>query len=255
MEVNEGIRLNKYISSSGFCSRREADTYITSGKVTVNGKVSSIGTKVYEGDIVTVCGREILPLKERKEHVYIVLNKPVGITCTTERSVTGNIIDYINYRERIFPIGRLDKDSQGIILLTSDGDIVNKILRAGNNHEKQYRVTVDKKITESFLKNMASGVRIFNNVSKKHTKTKPSIVKGIDNFTFSITLTQGLNRQIRRMCEALGYTVTKLIRVRIMNITLKGLDYGKWRYVSKEELTEINAAIKNSVKTEEASKS
>ena len=203
------MRLNNYISSTGLCSRREADKLIEQGKVTVNGKKAQVGQTVEEGAMVKVNNKLIKP---KNNNVYIALNKPVGITCTTERHVKGNIIDYVNYPERIFPIGRLDKPSEGLILLTNDGSIVNKILRAENKHEKEYKVTVNKNITQEFINKMSNGVRIFN---------------------------QGLNRQIRRMCEVFGYSVEKLQRVRIMNLTLKGIPYGKWRVLSKGEVSDL----------------
>ena len=207
------MRLNNYISSTGLCSRREADKLIEQGRVTVNGKKAQVGQTVEEGAMVKVNNKLIKP---KNNNVYIALNKPVGITCTTERHVKGNIIDYVNYPERIFPIGRLDKPSEGLILLTNDGSIVNKILRAENKHEKEYKVTVNKNITQEFINKMSNGVRIFK-----------------------IVLTQGLNRQIRRMCEVFGYSVEKLQRVRIMNLTLKGIPYGKWRVLSKSEVSEL----------------
>lgn len=237
-------RLNKYISETGFCSRREADKLIEQGRVTINGVKPEMGTKVFEGDVVLVDNK---PLKEKKAPVYIAFNKPVGITCTTERHVPGNIIDYIRHQERIFPIGRLDKPSEGLIFLTSDGDIVNKILRAGNNHEKEYVVTVDKPINDAFIQRMGNGVHILDTVTKKCKVTKET------SYRFRITLTQGLNRQIRRMCEALGYQVTKLVRVRIMNISLDGLPQGKWRNLTADEMKTINDLVANSSKTEEAS--
>lgn len=241
---NDTVRINKYISETGICSRREADKYIKEKRVTINGKTAEEGTKICKGDIVKLNGKIIC---KKSIPVYIVLNKPAGIVCTTEKKVKGNIIDFINYPERIFPVGRLDKDSEGLILLTNDGDIVNKILRSGNNHEKEYIVTVDKPITSEFIKMMSSGVKILGTV------TKPCIVKKENKFTFKIILTQGLNRQIRRMCQKLGYSVINLRRIRIMNIQLKDLPEGRWRYLTASELYKINNLIKNSVKTEEAS--
>ncbi|WP_461614065.1 23S rRNA pseudouridine(2604) synthase RluF [Clostridium sp. Marseille-QA1073] len=242
--ISEEIRLNKYISESGFCSRREADKLIEKGFVYINDKKAEIGSKVTSEDIVKVNNKIIKPKKKR---VYIAFNKPVGITCTTERHIKGNIIDYINYPERIFHIGRLDKPSQGLIFLTNDGDIVNKILRAGNNHEKEYIVTVDKPITNEFLHKMSNGVPILDTITKKCKVKKES------KYVFRIILTQGLNRQIRRMCQYLGYNVTKLERIRIMNVTLDNIPIGNWRYLTKEEVNTINQLIENSVKTEEAS--
>jgi 23S rRNA pseudouridine2604 synthase len=243
LEIKQ-TRLNKFISETGFCSRREADKLIEQGRVTLNGLKPEVGTKVTDTDMVLVDGK---PLKGKKAPVYIAFNKPVGITCTTERHIKGNIIDYIKHPERIFPIGRLDKPSEGLIFLTSDGDIVNKILRAGNNHEKEYLVTVDKPISHEFTRKMANGVAILNTVTKKCKVTQENRQR------FRITLTQGLNRQIRRMCEVLGYHVIKLKRVRIMNIDLEGLNAGQWRYLTPAEIDHINALVVDSVKTEEAS--
>jgi 23S rRNA pseudouridine2604 synthase len=221
------MRLNKYISETGVCSRREADSWIEAGRVTVNGQIAQLGTKVQPGDTVCVDGK---PVGAAKKHVYIALNKPPGITCTTERHVEGNIVDFVGHRERIFPIGRLDKDSEGLILLTNNGDIVNEILREENEHEKEYIVTVDRPVTEIFLNGMASGVRILGTV------TKPCKVSRLDRCTFKIILTQGLNRQIRRMCSFFGYKVVKLQRVRVINITLGGLKLGQWRELKPEEV-------------------
>ena len=232
----DSVRLNKYISESGFCSRREADKLIQSGLVTIDGVKAEMGTKVTKGQKVRVNG--ILISKE-EELVYIALNKPVGITCTTEHKVKGNIVDFVNHKKRIFPIGRLDKDSQGLILMTNDGDIVNKILRAGNNHEKEYIVTVNKPINDEFVKKMSNGIRILGQVTKK------------GNNTFRIILTQGLNRQIRRMCESLGYEVVKLKRIRIMNINLSDLKIGKWRELTYNELKDLNELILTSGKTKD----
>ncbi|MDP4177708.1 MAG: 23S rRNA pseudouridine(2604) synthase RluF [Bacillota bacterium] len=244
-EKKDEIRLNKFISEKGICSRREADRFIEAGRVTVNGSTASMGTKVTDTDKVCLDGK-IINFKEQL--IYIALNKPAGIICTTDTSIKGNIISFIKYPKRIFPIGRLDKESEGLIFLTNDGDIVNKILRAGNNHDKEYIVTVDKPITQKFIKKMSSGIPILNTI------TKPCTVKKEGNNVFKIILTQGLNRQIRRMCEFLGYEVTKLVRVRIMNVQIKNIPIGKWRYLTNEELKTINNLISNSVKTEEASK-
>ncbi len=238
------IRINKFISETGFCSRREADKLVEQGRVVLNGKQAVLGDKATDGDQVLIDGK---PLKIKKAGVYIAFNKPVGITCTTERQINGNIIDYIRHPERIFPIGRLDKPSEGLIFLTSDGDIVNKILRAGNNHEKEYVVTVDKPIKPDFVQRMSDGVPILDTVTKKCFVRKDS------TYVFTIILTQGLNRQIRRMCEYLGYNVTKLKRVRIMNVTLENLPVGKWRDLTVEELRQINESVQNSVKTEDGS--
>lgn len=238
-------RLNKFISDTGYCSRREADKLIDQQRITINGKIPEMGTKVAEGDEVLVDGK---PLKEKQDRIYIAFNKPVGITCTTERHVEGNIVDYINHKQRIFPIGRLDKPSDGLIFLTSDGDIVNKILRAGNAHEKEYVVRVDKPITDEFLTKMAAGVPILDTI------TLPCKIEQESRFVFRITLTQGLNRQIRRMCEYLDYEVFKLKRVRIMNIDLGKLASGEWRYLTEAEMDQINSMIGTSSKTEEASR-
>ncbi|CAM3287774.1 23S rRNA pseudouridine(2604) synthase RluF [Brevibacillus invocatus] len=228
------MRINKFISETGICSRREADRWIESKRVTINGVVAELGSAVVVGDDVRVDGK---PIGSKKEAVYIALNKPVGITCTTELHVKGNIVEFVNHPERIFPIGRLDKDSQGLILLTNDGDIVNKILRAENNHEKEYIVTVDKPITPQFLQGMAGGVRILG------TMTNPCTVRKISDRVFQIVLTQGLNRQIRRMCSTFGYQVRKLERIRIMNITLGSLKIGHWRNLTAKELSELNKSL------------
>lgn len=227
------MRLNNYISSTGICSRREADKLIQQKKVLINGKIAQVGQTVEPKDIVKVNGKKLV---QKKNDVYIALNKPVGITCTTERHIKGNIIDYINYPERIFPVGRLDKPSEGLIILTNDGSIVNKILRSENNHEKEYVVTVNRNITQKFIEDMSNGVRIFNPVTNKHVITKKCKVSKVNNRTFKIILSQGLNRQIRRMCDAFGYEVIKLQRVRIMDLTLKGLAPGKWRKLTPQEV-------------------
>jgi 23S rRNA pseudouridine2604 synthase len=224
------LRLNKYISESGKTSRRGADKLISDGRVTINGKVAKVGSQVEPGDDVRVNGD---PIRVARNYVYIALNKPVGITSTTEKHVKGNIIDLVNHPLRIFNIGRLDKDSDGLILLTNDGDIVNEILRAENKHEKEYIVTVDKPITPDFLKNMSQGVKILG------TKTLPCEVVQLSKYVFQIILTQGLNRQIRRMCEALGYDVYRLQRTRIMNIHLGNLPVGQWRDLSKKEKNQL----------------
>ena len=238
------IRINKFISATGFCSRREADRLVELGRVTLNGRVAVLGDKATDEDDVKIDGK---PLVTKKAGVYIAFNKPVGITCTTERHVAGNIIDFIDHPERIFPVGRLDKPSEGLIFLTSDGDIVNKILRAGNNHEKEYIVTVDKAVTPDFISRMANGVPVLDTITKK------CFVRKDGQFVFTIILTQGLNRQIRRMCNYLGYQVIKLKRVRIMNVTLQGIPVGKWRNLTDIEMQFINESVQNSVKTEEGS--
>lgn len=231
------MRLNKYIRSSGFCSRREADEYIKANRVRVNGKIPSIGYKVQKGDKVTIDGKA---LRIDKKLVYILLNKPVGITCTTERDVEGNIIDFMKYNKRIFPIGRLDKDSEGLILLTNDGDIVNKVLREEYGNEKEYMVRVNKNIDDAFIENMEKGVSIFNPVKNRHEKTKRCQIEKLSKNEFRIILTQGLNRQIRRMCANLGYEVVALKRVRIKNITLGDTPVGYWRYLTEEEVADLN---------------
>ena len=229
MLPDSSVRLNKYISESGICSRREADRYIEQGNVFLNGKRATIGDQVKPGDVVKVNGQLIEP-REAEDLVLIALNKPVGIVSTTEDGERDNIVDFVNHSKRVFPIGRLDKDSQGLIFLTNHGDLVNKILRAGNDHEKEYLVTVDKPITEEFIRGMSAGVPILGTVTKKCKVKKEA------PFVFRITLVQGLNRQIRRMCEALGYRVTKLKRVRIMNIHLKDLKTGEYRPLTEKEL-------------------
>lgn len=241
MEEEKSTRINKYLSEIGYCSRRAADNLILQKRVTINGLVPEMGTKIVTGDIVKVDGKLVSALDEKP--VYIAFNKPEGIVCTTDTKVEKkNIIDYIKYPKRIFPIGRLDKPSEGLILLTSDGDIVNKILRARNNHEKEYIVTVNKPITQEFLKKMRSGVPVLDTI------TRDCKVEQLDRNRFKIVLTQGLNRQIRRMCEYLDFGVVKLKRVRIMNINLD-LPVGKWRYLSELEMNEINRLIVDSSKT------
>ena len=242
---DDSLSLNKYISDTGFCSRREADNYITMGRVTINGKVAVLGNRVAAEDVIEVDGE---PFGKRVKTVYLAFNKPDGVTCTTEEKDKNNIIDYINYRDRIFPIGRLDKDSEGLIFLTNDGNIVNKILRAGNAHEKEYIVTVDKPITREFVQQMSDGVMILG------TRTQRCKVVQEAKSVFRITLTQGLNRQIRRMCQALDYKVEKLKRIRIMNVHIGGLPSGHWRYLTDEEVTMINKMVAGSSKTEEASR-
>ena len=231
---DNSVSLNKYISETGICSRREADRWIEAGRVKINGKPAAKGNRVFEKDLVTIDGK---PLKSKPKAVFIALHKPAGITCTTDQSEKDNIIDFVGHKERIFPIGRLDKASTGLIFLTNDGDIVNKILRAENNHEKEYVVTVDKPVDARFIKRMSSGIPILD------TTTNPCKVEKIGEYAFKIILTQGLNRQIRRMCEYLDYKVITLKRIRIMNIRLEGLKFGKWRDLTKEELSELNRLI------------
>lgn len=229
------MRINKFISETGFCSRREADKLVESGQVTINGVRAVLGSQAEDGDDVRVNGR---PLAEKlSRHVYIALNKPVGITSTTERHIRGNIVDFVSHEERIFPIGRLDKDSEGLILLTSDGDIVNKILRAEGRHEKEYIVTVDKPLTSSFLKAMSEGVRILGEM------TRPCKMTRVSERVFRIILMEGKNRQIRRMCSALGYEVRKLQRIRIMNIHLGNQEIGSWRELTAQEKRELGQAL------------
>tara|TARA_R110000796_G_scaffold35017_3_gene90105 strand:- start:73370 stop:74101 length:732 start_codon:yes stop_codon:yes gene_type:complete len=243
MEKNTPTRINKYLSEVGYCSRRAADKLIDQGRVTINGEVPEMGTKITASDEIRVDGELISKPKEK--HTYLAFNKPVGIVCTTDTGVEkDNIIDFINYPKRIFPIGRLDKPSEGLIFLTDDGDIVNKILRARNNHEKEYIVSVNKPINSDFLRKMSSGVPILDTV------TRPCKVERVDKYTFSIILTQGLNRQIRRMCEHLEYRVKRLQRVRIMNISLD-VEVGKWRHITVEELKEINRLVSESAKTQD----
>jgi 23S rRNA pseudouridine2604 synthase len=239
MLPDSSIRLNKYISESGICSRREADRFIEQGNVFLNGKRATIGDQVMPGDVVKVNGRLIEP-REAEDLVFIALNKPVGIVSTTEDSERDNIVDFVNHSKRVFPIGRLDKDSQGLIFLTNHGDLVNKILRAGNDHEKEYLVTVDKPVTDDFIRGMGAGVPILGTVTKKCKVKKEA------PFVFRITLIQGLNRQIRRMCEHFGYEVTKLERTRIMNVGLSGLPLGEWRDLTDDELIDLFKLIENS---------
>lgn len=232
-------RINKYLSEIGYCSRREADRLINDGRVTVNDQIPEIGVKISENDIVKVDGNEV---KRTEKNVYIALHKPVGITSTTDQTIKGNIIDFMKYPSRIFHVGRLDKDSSGLILMTNDGDIVNKILRAENNHEKEYIVRVDQPITTEFIEGMKNGVPILDTV------TKPCVVQRIGHKEFSIILTEGLNRQIRRMCHYFGYEVHNLQRVRIMNINLD-MPKGEWRYLTEIEIETLKNAVENSSKT------
>ena len=241
MDENKTIRINKFLSEAGFCSRRGADILIEEGRVTINGKVPEIGTKITPTDIVCVDGVQINAKAE--QHLYIALNKPVGIVCTTDiKAEKDNIIDFINHPQRIFPIGRLDKASEGLIFLTSDGDMVNKILRAGNYHEKEYIVTVHKPIRDEFIRKMANGVPILDVITRK------CHVEQLDSQRFKIILTQGINRQIRRMCSYFDYQVTRLQRVRIMNVSLD-MPIGKWRELSAAEMAQINQMVARSSKT------
>lgn len=238
------VRINKFLSESGFCSRREADKLIEEGRVTINGTVPEMGTKVSGEDEIRVDGKLIR--EKTSKFVYLAFNKPVGIECTTNTEVRNNIVDYINYPERIFPIGRLDKASEGLIFMTNDGDIVNKILRARNNHEKEYIVTVNRPINERFIQKMGNGIPILDTVTRKCK------VEQISKYVFRIILTQGLNRQIRRMCEYLGYEVTALKRTRIINISLD-VATGRYRELTDAEIMQLNQLIAPSSKTEEAS--
>lgn len=245
-KTNENsTNINKFISSTGICSRREAEKFIIDGKVTINGKPAQLGNRIFDGDLVKVNGQL---LKAKPKTLYIAYNKPVGIVSTTDSKERNNIVNAIGHPERLFPIGRLDKPSQGLIFLTNDGDIVNKILRAGNNHEKEYIVSVNQPITSEFIQKMSNGIPILGTVTKK------CIVEMVNKTTFKIILTQGLNRQIRRMCEYLNYEVTKLKRTRIMNVHLERLAEGAWRELTDDEMMEINNMISTSSKTEEASK-
>lgn len=245
--MDQSISLNKFISDTGYCSRREADNLITSGRVLLNDRPAALGNRYKPGDTVEVDGSLITAAKKEKR-VYLALNKPPGITTTTELHIKDNIISFVNYPQRIFPIGRLDKDSEGLIFLTNDGDIINKILRAANNHEKEYVVRVNKAIDTAFLQQMSQGVPILD------TRTLPCKVQMMGRQTFRITLTQGLNRQIRRMCEYLGYTVVGLQRVRIMNVRLDKLPLGKWRYLSDAEIAFIKESVADSSKVSGESK-
>ncbi|PKP08029.1 MAG: 23S rRNA pseudouridine(2604) synthase RluF [Bacteroidetes bacterium HGW-Bacteroidetes-4] len=241
MQTNQGTRINKYLSETGYCSRREADKLIEQQRITINGNVAEMGTKITADDEVRVDGKLISAPKEK--FVYLAFNKPKGIVCTTDTRVEkDNIIDYINYPKRIFPIGRLDKPSEGLIFLTNDGDIVNKILRARNNHEKEYLVKVNKPITPEFIQRMSNGIPILDTITRKCT------VEKISKYEFKIVLTQGLNRQIRRMCEYLEYKVVELKRIRIMNVKLD-VPLGKWRYLTPDEINEIQQSVSPSSKT------
>lgn len=234
-------RINKYLSEAGFCSRRAADKLLEEGKITINGKMPEMGTKVSDEDEVRVEG--VLIKENSEKHVYIAVNKPIGVVCTTDQKrEKNNIIDFVNHPQRIFPIGRLDKPSEGLLLMTNDGDIVNKILRSRNNHGKEYLVRVDKKITHTFIEKMKNGVPVLDTITKKCE------VEKLDDFQFRIVLTQGLNRQIRRMCEYLGYEVRKLKRLRVLNIKLD-LASGQWRDLTAEELSELNKLLEDSEKT------
>lgn len=237
-------RINKYLSEIGYCSRREADRLIDQDKVTINDVVPEKGTKIKDGDIVKVDG---IIVNKTVEPIYIALNKPVGITCTTDRNIQGNVVDFMNYPERIFHIGRLDKDSEGLLFMTNDGDIVNKILRAGNNHDKEYTVRVNEAITDEFIEGMKNGVPILD------TFTKPCVVRRTGHKEFTIILTEGMNRQIRKMCDYFGYRVHNLKRVRIMNVNLD-TEVGKWRHLTVKEISDLKALVAESDKTEIASK-
>lgn len=234
--------LNKYISETGICSRREADKYIEAGRVKLNGKVAQKGNRVATSDTVLLDNK---PLKSKPKFIYLAYHKPVGVTCTTDRKDKTNILDAVKYPKRVFPIGRLDKDSEGLIFLTNDGDIVNKILRAGNQHEKEYLVTVNQPISKNFIKKMANGVPVLGKMTRKCFVRKES------KFVFRIILTEGMNRQIRRMCQHFGFKVQRLVRIRIMNVTLKGIAKGKWRNLTDKEMGALNKLLANSKKTVE----
>lgn len=248
MLTNSSIRLNKYISESGICSRRDADRYVEQGNVFINGKRAAVGDQVFPGDVVKVNGQLIEP-RDEEDLVLIALNKPVGIITTMEEGERDNISDFVNHSKRVFPIGRLDKDSQGLIFLTNHGDLVNKILRAGNNHEKEYVVTVDKPVTDEFIQGMGAGVPMLGTVTKKCKVKKEA------PFVFRITLVQGLNRQIRRMCKHFGFEVTRLERTRIMNVNLKGLPLGEWRDLNDDELIELFKLLEDSSSEDKPAKS
>lgn len=239
------VNLNKYISSTGICSRREAEELIVDGFVTINDQPTQLGNRVFEGDVVKIKGK---PVNSKPKTLYLAFNKPVGIVCTTDLKERKNIVDFIKHPQRLFPVGRLDKPSQGLIFLTNDGDIVNKILRAGNNHEKEYIVTVRQPITSEFIQKMGGGLPILDTITKKCEVNK------LNDYSFKIVLTQGLNRQIRRMCDYLNYEVTSLKRTRIMNVNLEGIKVGEWRELTEKEMLQINKMISDSSKTEEASK-
>ncbi len=227
MSADAGLRINKYLSERGLCSRREADSWVEAGRVSVNGVVATLGTRVRPEDAVRVDGAVV---GEPTRHVYIALHKPIGVECTTDPRVAHNVVDFVAHTERVFPVGRLDKDSEGLILLTNDGDIVNLLLRREHQHEKEYMVTVDRPVTDEFLAAMAAGVQILD------TMTAPCRIERIGKNTFRIVLTQGLNRQIRRMCDVFGYTVRRLVRVRFVNVLLDGIEPGRWRNLTKGEL-------------------
>ena len=235
----DGIRINKFLSEAGICSRREADRQVAAGNVTIDGKVAQMGDRIFAGEQVSFCGKKVT---KEEEMIFLVVNKPAGIVCTAEKMEKNNIVDFIHYKKRIYPVGRLDKDSEGLILMTNNGDIVNKMMRAGNMHEKEYLVTVNREVTDSFLHGMANGVPLV----ELGTTTRRCKVDKLGKHQFKIILTQGLNRQIRRMCEYFGYRVTHLKRVRIMNIMLGDLETGRYRAVTPKEWNELQEIIKNS---------
>jgi len=247
MNHPDSTRLNKAISDSGYCSRRQADVLIENGRVTINGETKTLGDRAMPGDEIRIDGKLIV---SNDTIVYIALNKPTGITCTTDRRVDGNVVDFIGHKERIFHVGRLDKPSEGLLLMTNDGDIVNKILRAGNKHEKEYIVKVDRPVTDEFIKKMSSGIPLH----ELETTTKKCLVERLSRFVFRITLVQGLNRQIRRMCEYLEYDVVSLKRERIMNISLGNLKIGKWRDLTTEEINGLQEAVSDSENAPAANK-
>lgn len=239
-EKKESVRLNKYLSSSGYCSRREADRYIEEGSVYVDGQVAEMGTKVIVGQEISVHDEVI---SQKEGFVYLILHKPVGIISTTDIEIKDNMVTYMNYPQRIFPVGRLDRESSGLIILTNDGDVVNKILRSKNEHEKEYRVKVDQPINKEFMDGLRKGVRIYNPVTNSYQMTKPCKVIQKSGTIFHIILSEGLNRQIRRMCNVFDYKIYELKRIRIMNITIEELEVGEWRYLSQEEISSLNKQL------------
>lgn len=242
-EHKESIRLNKYMSDSGICSRRDADKFIQEGRVTIDGKIAEVGTKVFSNQIVCLDDK---PIQSNQKPIYIILNKPCGIICTGDTEIEDNIITYMNYPERIFPVGRLDRESSGLIILTNDGNVVNKILRSNYEHEKEYLVEINRYVIPSFIEQLSKGVEIYNPVKNSYQTTKPCKVYQETPTSFRIILSEGLNRQIRRMCTALHCKVTSLQRIRIMNIHLDGLKAGEWRYLSSEEITTLNELLQKS---------
>lgn len=236
-QYDNGTRINKYLAQSGFCSRREGDDLVSRGKIFINNHPAKMGDVVKDHDVVTIDRKRVIKAKVSNNYTYILLNKPSGILCTTDTTIKNNIIDYIKFKKRIFPVGRLDQMSEGLIILTDDGDIVNKLLKSERNHEKEYIVTIDKPMDDDFIQKMSNGVKIFGK------KTKPCKVIKQNNYEFNIILTQGLNRQIRRMCEELGYFVRTLKRVRILDLEIKGMDRGEWRFLTQGEVTKLKREV------------